>query len=95
MEEAENLIRLQVTQNRQRLDEAGEKVAMAENNLANAEENLRAATIGFEAGVIETNTVLAAQTAWLQAHSELIDAGIERQMNQVALSQAEGNYHAE
>ena len=95
LEEAENLIRLQVTQNRQRLDEAGEKVAMAENNLANAEENLRAATIGFEAGVIETNTVLAAQTAWLQAHSELIDAGIERQMNQVALSQAEGNYHAE
>ena len=95
LEEAGNLIRLQVTQSRQRLAESGEKVAMAENNLAHAEENLRTATLGFEAGVIETNTVLAAQTAWLQAHSELIDAGIERQMNQVALGQAEGNYHAE
>lgn len=93
--EAEDLIRLQVTQNRQQLTEAGEKVAMAENNLAHAEENLRTATLGFEAGVIETNTVLAAQTAWLQAHSELIDAGIERQMTQVNLEKAEGYYHAE
>jgi hypothetical protein len=35
--------------------------------------------------------VIAAQTAWLQAHSEYIDAGTELQMAASRLSQAEGN----
>ncbi len=90
-ENAKNLINLQVSQLRKQQTEALEKLQMAENNLGSAEENLRTATVGFEEGVINTNTVLAAQTAWLQAHSEYIDAGIELQMNHANLLKAGGD----
>ena len=95
LEDAKNLINLQVTQLRKQEGEAFEKLTMAQNNLASAEENLRTATVGFEEGVIETNIALAAQTAWLKAHSEYIDAGIELQMLAANLNKAEGNSHAQ
>ena len=50
--------------------------------------------MGYEAGVVETNTVLGAHTAWLSAHSEYIDSGIELQMATASLRKAEGNYNA-
>lgn len=93
LEDARNMINLQVEQSRQHLEEARERLLMSENNLSSAEENMRMATVGFEAGVIETNTVLAAQTAWLQAHSEYIDAGIDLQMANANLRKAEGYYN--
>ena len=89
-EDARELIGLQVAQQRKLLGESREKVEMTLSNLDNAEENLRKATIGFEAGVVPTNTVLGAQTAWLSAHSEYIDAGIELQMAAAQLLKAEG-----
>ena len=89
-DDACELIGLQVAQQRKLLGEAREKVEMTLSNLDNAEENLRKATIGFEAGVLPTNTVLGAQTAWLSAHSDYIDAGIELQMAAVSLEKAEG-----
>lgn len=92
LDDAKDLINLQVTQLREQRDEAYEHLLMAQSNLENAEENMRVATIGFEEGVIDANTALAAQTAWLQAHSEYIDAGIELQMNAVNLRKAEGGY---
>ena len=75
--DAKALIGLQVTQQRKLMDEARQKVEKALSNMDLAEENLRMATIGHEAGVIPTSTALAAHTAWLSAHSECIDAGIE------------------
>ena len=92
LDEARNLINLQVNQLRRQETEALEKLAMSESNLSSAEENLRTATIGFNEGVINANTALAAQTAWLQAHSEYIDAGIELQMLAANLDKAEGNH---
>lgn len=94
-EDAKNMINLQVSQLRSQLSEALEKVNMSENNLSSAEENLRTATIGFENGVIDANTALGAQTAWLKAHSEYIDAGIELQMTAANLQKAEGNIISE
>lgn len=94
LEEAKELINLQVTQLRKQEVEALEKLSMAESNLASAEENMRTATIGFNEGVITANTALSAQTAWLQAHSEYIDAGIELQMLAANLDKAEGNNRA-
>jgi len=94
-ENAKNLINLQVSQLRKQQVEALEKLTMSESNLEAAEENLRTATIGFENGVIDANTALAAQTAWLQAHSEYIDAGIELQMTYSNLQKAEGNYKSD
>lgn len=88
--DARELISLQVTQQQKLYDEALEKLSMAASNLDSAEENLRSATVGFEAGVIDTDTVLAAQTAWLQAHSEHIDAGTELQMAAANLRRAQG-----
>ena len=94
-DDATGLINLQVARERKLCGEAMEKLTMAESNLASAEENLRKASVGYEAGVIETNTVLGAQTAWLSAHSEYIDAGIELQMAAASLRKAEGSYKAD
>ena len=92
--DARQLINLQVTQQRKLFQEAQEKLRMASSNLDAAEENLRSATVGYEAGVIPTNTALAAQTAWLSAHSEYIDAGIGLQMAAAQLRKAEGDVQA-
>jgi len=89
--DAKELIRLQVTQQRKLLSEAREKLEMTRSNLDSAEENLRKANVGFEAGVVPTSTVLAAQTAWLSAHSDYIDSGIELQMADANLRKAEGD----
>ena len=91
LEDAKELITLQVTQQRKVLGESLEKLETSEANLSSAEENLRMATVGFEAGVVSANTVLGAQTAWLSAHSEYLDAGVELQMAASALRKAEGD----
>ena len=90
-EDARELIGLQVAQQRKVFVEAREKVEMTLSNLESAEENLRKANLAYEAGVLPTNTVLGAQTAWLSAHSEYIDAGIEYQMAAASLNKAQGN----
>lgn len=50
---------------------------MAQNSMDKADENLRYATLGFKEGVIPTSNVLEAQTAWLSAQSNKIDAQID------------------
>lgn len=90
LDDAKEMISLQVAQLRQREGEALEKLTMAESNLENAEENLRVATAGWNEGMIASNVVLQAQTAWLQAHSEYIETGVELQMCSVNLAKAEG-----
>ena len=91
-DDACQMIELQLAQLRRQGEEAAERLQMAESNLESAEENLRAATVGFEAGVVDAHTALAAQTAWLQAHSEYLDAGVELQMNATLLRKAQGAY---
>lgn len=91
-DDAKELVGLQVEQLRRQRSEVTERLRMAQSSLENAEENLRVATIGFEEGIIPANTTLAAQSAWLAAHSELIDAGVELQMNMASLMKAEGEY---
>ena len=91
LDDAREMIQLQVTRNYKLWNEALERLNMAESNLDSAEENLRAATVGYEAGVIDTDTVLGAQTAWLKAHSEYIDAGIELQVTDALIRQSEGD----
>ena len=90
-QDARELIGLQVAQQRKVFVEAREKVEMTLSNLESAEENLRKANLAYEAGVLPTNTVLGAQTAWLSAHSDYIDASIEYQMAAASLNKAEGN----
>ncbi len=90
LDDAKEMISLQVAQLRQQEGEALAKLTTAESNLENAEENLRVATAGWNEGMIASNVVLQAQTAWLQAHSEYIETGVELQMCSVNLAKAEG-----
>ena len=90
LDDAKEMISLQVAQLRQQEGEALEKLTAAESNLESAEENLRVATAGWNEGMIASNVVLQAQTAWLQAHSEYIETGVELQMCSVNLAKAEG-----
>ena len=90
LEDARGKVSLQVNQYEKKIAEADSRLQMALKNMENAEENLRVANIGFNEGVVESSLVLAAQTAWLQAHSEEIDARIDRIMATVYLRQATG-----
>lgn len=83
-------IELQVTQSQFKVNEANKRMAMAMKNVENAEENLRCANIGFKEGVLQTTDVMAAQTAWLQAQSQKIDAEIDVKLSQVNLKKALG-----
>ncbi len=83
-------ISLQITQSRFKVTEANKKLAMAEKNIASADENLHSAQVGFREGVMESTDVLAAQTAWQQAQSQLIDAQIDVRLAQVNLDKALG-----
>ncbi|MBO4718466.1 MAG: TolC family protein [Prevotella sp.] len=90
LEEAREMIELQVNQNSFRVDEANRKLVMAQSNIARAEENLRTANLGFKEGVITPTTVMEAQTAWLQAQSQKIDAEIDVKLSQVDLQKSLG-----
>lgn len=90
LEEARELIELQVNQNTFKVDEANKKLVMAQSNIQRAEENLRMANLGFREGVITPATVMEAQTAWLQARSQKIDAEIDVKLSQVDLQKALG-----
>ena len=88
--EAREKIELQVNQNTFRVNEANKKLTMAQSNIARADENLRTATLGFQEGVITPATVMEAQTAWLQAQSQKIDAEIDVKLSLVDLQKSLG-----
>ncbi len=64
---------------------------LTKTNKDKAEENLRYATIGFDSGVVASSVVMEAQTAWLKANSEDVDARIEVKLCQLYLQKAIGN----
>lgn len=90
LDEAKEKIELQVNQTNFKLNEAYKKYTSSEKNMEKADENLRYATVGFEEGVIPASDVLAAHTAWLSAHSELIDSKIDIRLCKVYLNKALG-----
>lgn len=90
LEEAKEKVELQVSQAAFKAKEAAKTLEMAKSNLDKAEENLRQAQIGYKEGVMPIDNVMAAQTAWLKANSEHIDAGIDVQLCDVYLSKVLG-----
>jgi len=90
LDEAREMIELQVNQKAFLVNESNKKLAMAQSNIAHAEENLRTANLGFREGVISSTVVIEAQTAWLQAQSQKIDAEIEVKLSQVEMQKALG-----
>jgi outer membrane protein TolC len=90
LDEAREKIELQVNQTTFKVDEANKKLTMAQKNIQRADENLRTANLGFQEGVISPTVVMEAQTAWLQAQSQKIDAEIDVKLSQVDLQKALG-----
>ena len=88
--EAREKIELQVSQMTYKVDEANKRLALAQSSVRRADENLRIANVGFQEGVITPTTVMEAQTAWLQAQSQKIDAEIEVRLSQVELQKSHG-----
>ena len=83
-------IELQVSQSRFKMSEANRRFVMATSNVDKANENLRCANLGFREGVIPSTGVMEAQTAWLQAQSQKIDAEIDVKLSQVDYKKALG-----
>ena len=88
--DARERITLQINKLNFELQVARRKLAEAQAGGAYAEETLRMANESFKAGVIGTSDLMAAQTGWLSAKSEIIDAEIETRMDQLYLNQALG-----
>lgn len=90
IEDAREKISLQVNQATFRYEEAWKTFDKTKSNLIEANENLRCSQLAFREGVANLETVIAAQTAWLQACSENIDAQIDILLCDVYLSKVMG-----
>ena len=88
--EAQEKIELQVNQSLFKNTEAQKRLALSEKNMEKAEENLRYADKGFKEGVVPVTNVMEAQTAWLSAQSDRIDAQIDLKLAQTYLQKAMG-----
>lgn len=90
LSEAREKIELQVNQQSFQVKEAAKTLERARKNCERADENMKTADIGFKAGVIPTSDLLAAQTAWVSAHNERIDAEINSRLTQIYLRKSLG-----
>ena len=90
LQDAREMVDLQVKQAAFKAQEALKTYDMTLTNLSKADENLRTASLGFHEGVLVADDVMKAQTAWLQAESEKIDASIDVHLCDVYLSKVLG-----
>ncbi len=84
-EETREMLTLQITQANQKLTEAQQKIALARLTQNNAAEVLRMAQESFAAGLITASELMQAQTAWLAAASELVDAQVQAKTTETQL----------
>ena len=92
LDDAKEKIELQVNQAAFRYQEAFKTYEATKSNLAQADENLRIANVAYKEGMGTLDDVLTAQTAWLKANSEKIDAEIDVQMTHEYLNKVMGNF---
>ena len=90
LEETKEKMQLQIKQSSYKVAESLKKKTSTEHNVEQAEENLRYATEGFTEGVITSTDLLGAQTAWLSAKSEYIDANIDVKLTNLYLAKSLG-----
>ena len=90
LEDMEEKVELQINQARYKFQEAFKTLDMTQMNMDKADENLRSAQLGYREGVLTLDDVTAAQTAWLQAHSEELDAEISVKLCETYLSKVLG-----
>lgn len=90
LEETKEKMQLQIKQSAYKVAESLKKQTSTQHNIEQAEENLRYATDGFKEGVITSTDLLGAQTAWLSARSESIDANIDVKLCNLYLAKSLG-----
>lgn len=90
-EEVKEKIELQVNQCRQKLQESMERYQTTLRSVDEAEENLRYANLGMKEGVITLSNVMEAQTAWLKAKSECVNAQVDVRLANLYLRKAVGS----
>ena len=91
LDDAKEKIALQISQAAFSYQEAFKTWNATKANLAQADENLRIANLAFKEGMGTLDEVLTAQTAWLKANSEKIDAEINVKLTRVFLDKVMGN----
>lgn len=90
LDDAKEKITLQVSQAAFKAREAMKTYLMTITNEDKANENLENSRLAYAEGMMTTDNILEAQTAWLKAHSEKIDAMIEVQLCDVYLNKVLG-----
>lgn len=90
LQDLEEKVSLQVSQAQFSMQEARKTYDMTVSNMAKADENLRMAELSFKEGMMTADDVIAAQTAWVQANSEKIDAQIGLRLCDVYLAKVLG-----
>jgi outer membrane protein TolC len=90
LEETKEKMQLQIKQTSYKMAESLKKQKTTQDNVEQAIENLKYATDGFEEGVISSTDLLGAQTAWLSAKSDNIDALIEVRLCDLYLQKSQG-----
>ena len=90
LSETREKVELQVNQNRQKVEEAAQRMVTAKRSQEEADENLRYANEGMKEGVIPLSNVLEAHTAWLKAHSEKVEADVDLRLANLYLLKSAG-----
>ena len=90
LDDAKEKIALQISQAAFSYQEAFKTYEATRANLEQADENLRIANLAFKEGMGTVDDVLTAQTAWLKANSEKIDAEIAVQLTYEYLNKVMG-----
>ena len=90
LEDAKEKIELQIHQSVFQTNESLKKQIQTNKSVESAQENLMYANEGFTEGVITATDVLMAQTAWLAAKSENIDAAIDVKLHNLYLQKSLG-----
>ncbi len=91
--EVKEKIELQVNQCKQKLQESIERYNTTLRSVAEAEENLRYANHGMQEGVVTLSNLMEAQTAWLKAKSEWVNAQVDVTLATLYLKKAIGAIH--
>jgi outer membrane protein TolC len=90
LDDAKEKIELQFRQAAYKIEETKKRLIAAENNLDQADENLRYAQLSFDEGLVAVTDVLDAQAAWYAAYSEKEDALIGLRIDNLYLKKVTG-----
>lgn len=82
------LIELEITQARLNYNDAQIRIGLCQENLQQAEENLRVTNNNYELGMKIITELIEAQTQWQEAYSEVIDARADCKIKESAYLKA-------